>query len=170
MHNKHMLFLAGLQNTLQEFIKADIGKVAKADLVENQKVLASIEEAHGGAKRLAAAEVVAAKMTYAAEVAATALHDEANRHILLAKEALKAEKTRNLQDRARLDRWNDRMIALSEESEAVARALGGREDALVKGAAAVKGREGNVKLREDAASVREVDVKRLEDYYAAARP
>lgn len=66
MNNKHALFLAELQKDMAEFVKADIGKAARADLK-------ALEKAAGGKQKLDKAdEILAGAREEAKQIVANA--------------------------------------------------------------------------------------------------
>lgn len=76
MNNKHKLFMAALQEDMREFLKADIGKVARADLKAIEKAEGGKKKLDQAAKVLADADVEAKKIVADARAVAANIENE----------------------------------------------------------------------------------------------
>ena len=143
-----LLRLSASQDALAKALKGGKGNPYEQQRLEVEAAQAALEKAHGGVQRLRDAEAIAVKMVAEAEAKTTAWLDDANRTIMAGKSALQAQEDRVIKARNTLDVWNDKLIVLAEEAEAVAKALVVREDVAME-------REDNAQTREDAITGRE---------------
>ena len=166
MNNKDKLFLASLQETMKEFVKADIGKAARADLM-------ALEKAAGGAKRLAEADKVLAKaQANAAKIVETAETAAATR--LIATDAEQETIRVRLVDREKelfkhtLDLKQMEIMVNSrvKELDAATRALKAREKAADERDMTLDRREASLTTRDAKISAREAKAKRTTEWEA----
>ena len=168
MNNKEMIFLAGLQKSLREFVSTDVGKAAKADLI-------ALEKAAGGKKKLDEADKILSNAKKAYDKNVSDGKVEANRisraaadEITATRKALSqnaleiAKETTNLADQRQMITQKDL------ELKNVSRALKRQEESLKGRDADLNRRETEVSVREAGASAREAEIKRFDDWRITA--
>lgn len=159
MSNKEKLFLAGLQESMKEFVKVDIGKTARADLK-------ALENAAGGAKKLADADniladakrqgddLIAKGRTAVAEMLRTA-----EAEIKTAQAAINSQKQRLENSWGEYDKARDILAAKDRKHEVGATVLMEGEADHDRSVAAVVVRENKALDREKEVGVRETQVE-----------
>ncbi len=168
MNNKDKIFLASLQETLKEFVKGDIGAAARADLK-------ALEKGTGGKKRLDQADKILAEAEahYAERIAdgdreVNKLMSVAAAEIKTARAALDLEKSQLDSGVAQLDKQRGDLSKRQQKFDETATALGDREETAAEYEDVVKSRENAVAVREANATQREAEIKRFDDWRAAA--
>lgn len=168
MNNKDKIFLASLQETLKEFVNADIGKAAKADLK-------ATVTAAGGAKKLAEADKVLEVAHAERDKIVGLANREAASQLLATEQVLNTQKAA-LDERERVidgrmsgaNTLRDSLALKSQQLENAVAAVKAREDAAVVRDGALDMRESQVASREASATSREADILAFDNWRATA--
>lgn len=168
MNNKEMIFLAGLQKSLREFVSTDVGKAAKADLI-------ALEKAAGGKKKLDEADKILsnAKKAYDKNVSdgkveanriSRAAADETRKATEVLAEAQLAVTVVENEAKKQKEANSLKATALENVSFAFRR----RDEVLKEREIEAGRRETEVSVRETKASAREAEIKRFDDWRITA--
>lgn len=168
MNNKDKLFLASLQETFKEFVAADIGKAARADLK-------AIQEAAGGKKKL---DGIDAKMALAEKEYDRIVRsgwEESRRLVRLANDKIAAAKANleNAEQKLTVEKDNlDAQVKATKlkaiEFEETVLALQSRETAANDRTVHLDRMEKDLVTREKGVAEREVEIHRFDEWRAAA--
>jgi uncharacterized protein (DUF3084 family) len=168
LSNKDKLFLAGLQEAMREFVAADIGKVARADLKK-------LEEAVGGRKKLEDADKILADAGMAAIKHVDKVKAEGVKFSQAAMDkiaSMEADLENTKQELAvskdKLDAQVKSTKLKAQGLENAAFALQSRETAANDRTAHLDCMEKELVSREKGVKEREVEVQRIKEWQAAA--